>query len=363
MLRFFRQIRQRLLTDNRFNKYLLYAIGEIVLVVVGILIALQINNWNDDRKKQRELDILFQDTEEYLFPLSNWSVRFARNYQALDSMISVLNSHSTPDFYENNPDLIRYLFNDSLSLKLETFYWVSPGMQDLINLKTDFKENQKPLIYDLIQWKDISQEVKTLTYSFDEYLEGLQQRLVDKAPFILGKDPESERKAIDFVCCSGWYRYELSKVQQFTRDLVKAMDLHWGAYGELYGQLMLVKQNYTPEEMDALFLRIGRIPALPLADFSPSGLKKTSEFVPNRGIFMPNDSGEVPTWWHLLLNNSQREATIQVLYKGWIVGQWRLSTNNIARRRIPEEAILKVIYDDSTASYHTTGRGRYLVID
>ena len=50
MLRFFRQIRQRLITNNRFSKYLLYAIGEILLVVIGILIALSIDNWNEERK-------------------------------------------------------------------------------------------------------------------------------------------------------------------------------------------------------------------------------------------------------------------------------------------------------------------------
>ena len=53
MLRFFRQIRQTLLTENRFSKYLLYAIGEILLVVIGILIALQIDNWNEDRKRKK----------------------------------------------------------------------------------------------------------------------------------------------------------------------------------------------------------------------------------------------------------------------------------------------------------------------
>ena len=46
MLRFFRLIRHRLLTDNKVSKYLLYAIGEIMLVVIGILIALQVDNWN-----------------------------------------------------------------------------------------------------------------------------------------------------------------------------------------------------------------------------------------------------------------------------------------------------------------------------
>ena len=53
MLRFFRQIRQRLLTENRFSKYLLYTVGEILLVVIGILIALQIDNWNELRNRQK----------------------------------------------------------------------------------------------------------------------------------------------------------------------------------------------------------------------------------------------------------------------------------------------------------------------
>ena len=59
MLRFFRQIRQRLITDNKFSKYLLYALGEIALVVIGILIALQIDNWNESQKIEgRERNLL-----------------------------------------------------------------------------------------------------------------------------------------------------------------------------------------------------------------------------------------------------------------------------------------------------------------
>ena len=46
-------MRQQLLAENKFSKYLLYGIGEIVLVVIGILIALQINNWNENRKKMK----------------------------------------------------------------------------------------------------------------------------------------------------------------------------------------------------------------------------------------------------------------------------------------------------------------------
>ena len=56
MIKFFRKIRKKLLTENKFSKYLIYAIGEIILVVIGILIALQVNNANETRKSNLELD-------------------------------------------------------------------------------------------------------------------------------------------------------------------------------------------------------------------------------------------------------------------------------------------------------------------
>ncbi len=59
MLTFFRRIRKSLIESGPFKKYLLYAIGEIALVVIGILIALQINNWNEWKKDRiKEIGIL-----------------------------------------------------------------------------------------------------------------------------------------------------------------------------------------------------------------------------------------------------------------------------------------------------------------
>ncbi len=57
MIKFFRKIRQKLISENKFSKYLLYAIGEIILVVIGILIALQINNANEVAKQQKQQKI------------------------------------------------------------------------------------------------------------------------------------------------------------------------------------------------------------------------------------------------------------------------------------------------------------------
>ena len=70
MIKFFRNIRRRMLGENRFTKYLLYAIGEVVLVVIGILIALQVSTWNKERlaskKENTYLLNLQNDLEQQL---------------------------------------------------------------------------------------------------------------------------------------------------------------------------------------------------------------------------------------------------------------------------------------------------------
>lgn len=56
MIKFFRKIRRKLLTDNKLGRYLIYAIGEIALVMIGILLAFQANQWKEDKTEQ-ELEI------------------------------------------------------------------------------------------------------------------------------------------------------------------------------------------------------------------------------------------------------------------------------------------------------------------
>lgn len=73
MLRFLRHIRLRMIDTRQLNKYFLYAIGEIILVVIGILIALQINTWNEEKKNLRLeqeyycrlLEDIHQDREQF----------------------------------------------------------------------------------------------------------------------------------------------------------------------------------------------------------------------------------------------------------------------------------------------------------
>lgn len=89
MLKIFRKIRQELLSENKFTKYLLYAIGEIILVVIGILIALQINNWNEENKIEKSiashLSILKQNLREDQIQLEVLRQHMSENVNYADS--------------------------------------------------------------------------------------------------------------------------------------------------------------------------------------------------------------------------------------------------------------------------------------
>jgi hypothetical protein len=97
MTSFFRKIRQKLLSQNRITQYLAYAISEIFLVVIGILIALQVNNWNESRKA-RMVEIKFyeelkKDLEFNLAEIDEIRERLIGNVEGLDSMVWYLDNH------------------------------------------------------------------------------------------------------------------------------------------------------------------------------------------------------------------------------------------------------------------------------
>ncbi|MBT8186104.1 MAG: hypothetical protein KJO73_00275 [Croceitalea sp.] len=91
MLKFFRQVRQKLLLENRTGKYLKYALGEIVLVVIGILIALQINNWNQNRiEKKIEKHLLQELSENLALNAKKIKTSIAEEYKSIQSVKQVL---------------------------------------------------------------------------------------------------------------------------------------------------------------------------------------------------------------------------------------------------------------------------------
>ena len=102
MIKFFRKIRQNMIKENKASKYLLYAIGEIILVVIGILIALSINNWNDELKKADKKDIiianLISDLEKDVNAFKKAEIRNQKSIDFIDNFIKTMKIDNSLDF-------------------------------------------------------------------------------------------------------------------------------------------------------------------------------------------------------------------------------------------------------------------------
>jgi len=111
MIKFFRKIRYNLMEQNKTGKYFKYAIGEIVLVVIGILIALQINTWNETRKnKAKEMKILINlkadltTTKNNLINVNEEYLKLVRKHDGILNFIAF--DHN--EISESMKDSMRY---------------------------------------------------------------------------------------------------------------------------------------------------------------------------------------------------------------------------------------------------------------
>lgn len=149
MALFFKHIRQKLLIKKKFAKYLLYATGEVLIVIIGILVAVQVNNRNEEqRDKAIEITILKTikgDIERDLINLQ-WDIGAHKDAMASSRIIQ--------DHLENNRH-----YNDSLPYHFITSliatYWMynSGGIQSLKSLGVNTVTNQK-LRSEIIQLYD-----------------------------------------------------------------------------------------------------------------------------------------------------------------------------------------------------------------
>lgn len=112
MISLFRKIRRKLALENKFAQYSRYAIGEILLVVIGILIALAINNWNEQQKNHKK--------EAYI--ITNLNSEFTQNLALLDSLCTKLEH-----IEQSNLALMTYMNKDIEVSTIKTIdsllYW------------------------------------------------------------------------------------------------------------------------------------------------------------------------------------------------------------------------------------------------
>ena len=111
MIKFFRHIRKSLLEQNKMGKYFKYAIGEIILVMIGILLALQVNNWNNNRIAQNEeKEVITKLHNDFLENKKNLNTYLDGLSIKMNAQIALMNliGASKEELYKHNLDSLFY---------------------------------------------------------------------------------------------------------------------------------------------------------------------------------------------------------------------------------------------------------------
>ncbi|GMN10281.1 hypothetical protein MTsPCn9_13040 [Croceitalea sp. MTPC9] len=181
MLKIFRRARQNLIAEGNTGKYLKYAIGEILLVVIGILIALQINNWNEQKKEKakeqaflKEINLDFKSNKTQLDSIISYNkvslhasarvLEIIKGFNLKNPKANVSNSHLT--------DSIGYYYR--LMWRNKSFNPKNGSVEALLNSSSFDVIKNDSLRRNLISWKDVlndylEEEEFAINFLFNEY--------------------------------------------------------------------------------------------------------------------------------------------------------------------------------------------------
>ena len=167
MIPFFRKIRKTLADDNKPLKYLRYAIGEIALVVIGILIALQINNWNED---QKQINIKISYYKQLLIDFDQEKIMIEILNKELDKSISLFDNYmeTYKDSTANEEDILSALSKNEIAFRYPKF---NTGTIETLQNTGEIKLLSPDIRTKLINFKKNSETRETLSrYNYDKYL-------------------------------------------------------------------------------------------------------------------------------------------------------------------------------------------------
>jgi len=237
MIHFFRRIRQKLLSENRLTRYLLYAIGEIVLVMIGILLALQINNWNESRKQKKlERSILSEMKENLLNDQSDIHRNLAFDSTNYEATLRVLNH------LEGKEPLTEELRENYGKI----------GWGSLFAENTSAYENLKSLGFNLISNQQLREKITFLYSVRYEYLNEIlikyNDTLLDNFHPLMMKHTSTttgdyfNRAPNDFVALSNNLHFqELLREDLFTKNF--CILLNGKVYNEVTELIGLIDQE------------------------------------------------------------------------------------------------------------------------
>lgn len=289
MLKFFRRIRQNLLAEGKLRKYLIYAIGEVILVVVGILIALQFNNWNEERKKRDNIEVLLDKIEYDIRIDLDYASNVISDYKKKDSLIQlVLKDQVSKQDYLDNREL------RNLSTYRHYYAPVQDNIMKLVEKEEDVPEQYTALV-------DQSKLISLTNRGAELTIENWNARVMGNTEYLTQHLPQhgmtdslSRNKEIDFFLTEETYKGRVNLNMKMMR-----LARYYCEQYRYRSLIMLIKLKQLREDFDKV--QIQKL----LSEFDLSPFDKSTCQI----SFEERDSGLLHTY--LLLNLSKEPVQLR----------------------------------------------------
>ncbi|WP_445383015.1 DUF6090 family protein [Robiginitalea sp. IMCC43444] len=307
MIKFFRRIRQKLLSEGNTGKYLKYAIGEIILVVIGILIALAINNWNEAKKSENEIVEIIEQLKDDLIYNFDDATGILEFYATQESICeAVLFDKLSIDDYRNN---------ELISIVAVNWFITSPKSENLdylLNNQKGAPESYKPIINAATLLKDretiMHAEWQRLNTTIQENI----KKITSKVSLI----------KIDSVSKNERFEYMLS-----NEEYKKMIELYW-----------ISAQDYSDQ--------VSRYRAQVMATLSTINVVKEKQGI--QELTMLYNSKDMHPFKHLGCNDMLPETDYKERRRSFLLG-------NLSKH----DVILRVKNDDKITGTYTMKPGSF----
>ncbi|WP_445386497.1 DUF6090 family protein [Robiginitalea sp. IMCC44478] len=335
MIPVLRNFRRQLMNNNQLSKYFLYAIGEILLVVIGILIALQVNNWNEQRVREQEALRVMQDLaasienrfDSYGFLLDPYLNRDSIQNYILDKNIPEVAGPSR-------------VTNPLSFVDFTGFYW-DESIQAILDQERIFPERYKKVLQRIRTLKSIRDAFLVTGASKLEALE--QQNLEDLAEYnwLFEVDSTAWEARKSFYYTNTAYRNRLQIFRRYQHDFSGQTARFQMLQILIWAELKQINEGKGFAEL--------------IPDLENFGLKQ-SLLMPCDAPGNPTDSIHPFLFWNLVYNSTEEPREIYWNFEAEnIAGINILAPGEVLIRSAPAENRWVMVGKDSTclAKYRT----------
>ena len=255
MMKFFRKIRFDLMDKNKSAKYFKYAIGEVLLVMIGILLALQVNTWNEQRKNRAYFESLLDSIEEDLrnnLEHANVLFRFYHNKDRLSRL--VLNEKvSRTDYLENRG--LGLLLSNNRPIDL-----ISDNLEKLVDNEEMVPEKYLELISD-------AKVLHTLEIELDRLYEEIRRKQGDNLAYITlnsssgyKQDSVSREARINYFLSDEVYKNRVYLAWVSVQAKRNRISVYRATALGMLGRMKHIRNNYDAKQISQMYEELDMIP-------------------------------------------------------------------------------------------------------